>query len=469
MTIYVPLADLPGRAPIEVAFAVVADLGPQEQRELSIDGWVPPGSLPARYQLAARVDPDDLVIESNEDDNFAVGNEVWVSTLRVKPGQLDFGVVGTGCSATKTVRLTQTGQTPAFVGSAMLAAAHPDFSLQSVALPRRLDPGEGLRLDVVYSPVVEATNAQAVLTVSHDQSLDPFEIPIGASSQLRPERLQEFTQLDAARIDVLFVVDDSSSMSQERERLAAHAPDFVEQLEADGVDYHIGVTTTDVSPGGPRGAFVVPFISRDTPNAAIRFAEAVQVGLSGATSEQGLEAALLALSEPNLSGPNDGFLRRDASLALVFVSDEDDASPEPVDTYASFFFRLKRPGGDHRVVANAIVGPLGGCPDAIAGARYIDLAVRTQGVVESVCAFSWPTALRNFPGRGFGFLNQFLLEHEPLPSTIEVWVDGQALPERELGRTNWWFESSPAPTLVFDGLAVPEPGTRIELRYRSAC
>jgi len=50
---------------------------------------------------------------------------------------------------------------------------------------------------------------------------------------------------DQHAVDVLFVVDNSATMGDEQARLAAGIGALVERLEAGGLDYRIGVTTTD--------------------------------------------------------------------------------------------------------------------------------------------------------------------------------------------------------------------------------
>lgn len=48
------------------------------------------------------------------------------------------------------------------------------------------------------------------------------------------------------KVDVLLVLDNSGSMGEEQANLAANFGPFIEQLEAAGADYRIGVTTTDL-------------------------------------------------------------------------------------------------------------------------------------------------------------------------------------------------------------------------------
>jgi hypothetical protein len=167
-------------------------------------------------------------------------------------------------------------------------------------------------------------------------------------------------------VDVLFVIDDSPSMLDKQSNLRASFPVFVNLLDTvvDGFpNLHLGVVTTDLgttgaddaapAPGigsGPgacsgsgkagalqtNGAPVTggPFI-RDLQNTdGTRttnytgtlpdvFSALTFVGASGCGYEQPIEAARRALdNHPN----NAGFLRPNARLAIVVLSDEDDCS-----------------------------------------------------------------------------------------------------------------------------------------------
>ena len=69
-------------------------------------------------------------------------------------------------------------------------------------------------------------------------------------------------------------------------------------------------------------------ITSETPNPASVFNTIVNVGVTGSPYELGLEAARMALTSPVIDNQNAGFLRDDASLSLIFVSDEEDGSPD---------------------------------------------------------------------------------------------------------------------------------------------
>jgi hypothetical protein len=175
-----------------------------------------------------------------------------------------------------------------------------------------------------------------------------------------------------AKTDILFVVDDSRSMSEEQQNVRDNLAGFLERLVNAPVrnDFQIGVTTTSVEdfdarvtsyPAGtpseglpfPAGAlvavepaaegsfrydpalgatnplagFVGPRILRAGSEALLAdFAANVLVGTDGTGKEQAFRAARLALTDRLADGVNAGFLRPGARLAIVFVSDEDDCS-----------------------------------------------------------------------------------------------------------------------------------------------
>ncbi|MEZ4366319.1 MAG: VWA domain-containing protein, partial [Kofleriaceae bacterium] len=160
------------------------------------------------------------------------------------------------------------------------------------------------------------------------------------------------------QIDLLFVIDNSGSMQQEQANLAANFPGFIAVLEASGLDYRVGVTTTGrdyayqlATPigaiamdqdGGDNGHLLAPsgcgmtrpWIEQADADPAGTFACLAAVGTSGPSDEMPLGALRDALEDRMLDGSNAGFLRPDALLAVVILTDEDDCSYEQPVTLA---------------------------------------------------------------------------------------------------------------------------------------
>ena len=141
-------------------------------------------------------------------------------------------------------------------------------------------------------------------------------------------------------------------------------------------------------------------ITPATDDAAGVFAENVAVGYTGWGWEMGYEAARQAFLDPVYTEENAAFLRDDASLSIIFFSDEEDSSPYSVDTYLRFLTDLKGDLAyrDHRIFnISAVVGStppeFDGDPacesehgSAVYGSRFVKGVERTEGLLESICA-----------------------------------------------------------------------------------
>ncbi|HYX91191.1 MAG TPA: hypothetical protein VE782_06500, partial [Myxococcaceae bacterium] len=189
-----------------------------------------------------------------------------------------------------------------------------------------------------------------------------------------------------------------------------------------------------------------------------------------------LEAAYRALSPPLVNSSDDprtplandgnaGFLRPDAKLAIIFVSDEEDSSPRPVSFYETFFKGLK--GSDLTLLSiSAIVGPavLSTCPTASSsGTRYLSLAHATGGVVESICTPDWARSLQNLSSSAFGPRRRFRLSETPADAgQIAVTVNGVAV-------SGTWTYDAVSRSVVFDESAAPPAGALIQITYPLGC
>ena len=141
------------------------------------------------------------------------------------------------------------------------------------------------------------------------------------------ERSDRFTQGgEEVSADIVFVIDDSASMSEEQGRLGENFSAFVDVLSGTFADWQIGVVTTDPT---ELGLLRGPILTPDTDELDAAFAAAVAVGTEGSRDEQGLLTAALAVNPT----ANPGLVRGTSALNVVFVSDEDDHAPEAVDLY----------------------------------------------------------------------------------------------------------------------------------------
>ena len=260
-------------------------------------------------------------------------------------------------------------------------------------------------------------------------------------------------------IDVLFIVDDSRSMKDNQDALAANFMAFITSFTSKQVDFHLGTVTTDMVKATRSGRLVTPFLTPLTPNLADAFAKMVKVGIAGSGNEQGIAAAHAALSAPLLQTANAGFLRAGADLGLVFLSDEDDHSPQSVTSFVSFLKTLK-PDPSSMSVA-AIVGLESGVTCNTGHWKYTQVAhaFGPRGLV-SACDPDYAATLESVSGRLIGTscifgLSRALTEDERL----RVLLNGAP----------WLFFRAAADSIYPHGsielLPCPETGGTVEVIY----
>ncbi len=407
------------------------------------------------------------------------------------PRYVDFGLGRRDCPpAPRQVNYVNACPGPLTVSGVRLGAGTTDseFSLLDAPnpLPITLQPGEAFTADVAYFAQVNGMNLSPLYVDSSDLP-QPLLVPLVGESSKRVDKTDTFIQQDGAKVDVLFVVDNTASMVEEQPRFTNALPAFVSAALEKSVDLHVAVTTTgitsesDMCPGGARGGeagrlFPVNgssqrILTHQTPDLASRLQANAQVGLC-ASVEQGFEAVRRAISEPLVSRaddprtpqPNDGnagFLRDEAALVVVFVGDEDDHSPDSVDTYVRYFQSKKGEFQPQRMTIYAIAPTGAACSTAGgAGTRYAEAAARTGGEVVSVCATDYAPLLRNVANKAFSPQDRFPLSELPDPGSVVVRINGAPAP------AGWRYDGA-TNSVIFT--TSPAAGARVEVAYRRAC
>lgn len=232
-------------------------------------------------------------------------------------------------------------------------------------------------------------------------------------------------------MDIVFVIDNSPSMEEEQANLAKNFPEFIKVINeyrtanGDELDYRLAITSTDDngsdteawtrgkftrSRGGAAGLVCDPgpnndrWLTREDPEVAAHFACRAQLGTLGSNIERPLESAKLSVTARIQDGTNtrqgtEPFLREDALLAFVIITDEDEGgadqtepAPAPLKDaalYAGDFDNVKA-GFRGRWAAAVIAGDrgctsaLGKAADAVRLKQFI-AAVGQNGVFSSIC------------------------------------------------------------------------------------
>jgi hypothetical protein len=168
-------------------------------------------------------------------------------------------------------------------------------------------------------------------------------------------------------------------------------------------------------------------------------------------------------------GANRGFLRPDAALDVIVVSDEDDQSKDPVATYVAFLEALKGPGAQALVRLHAVAGDLpDGCDTSLdwaqAGTRYHQATQATGGTFAGICQSNLDAALAEVGAQPYQPRVTFPLSGRPWQESLSVTVDGVACAEG-------WTYTDAGSAIVFDrtGPCLPAPGVEVVVRYFESC
>ncbi|MFM2152011.1 MAG: hypothetical protein RL199_446, partial [Pseudomonadota bacterium] len=404
--------------------------------------------------------------------------------LRITPGAVDFGIVPPVCQTTERAFTVFNGcSADVSVQGIGLAAGANEFRLVTPTLPTRLRAGQQLGFSASYRPV-DLGRDDAVVEVRTDQSVTggrPYKVSLTGATETDGRVVETFVQANTTEADILFVVDDSGSMQDWQDKLAANFASFMAFAQQQGSDYRIGVTTSSTSSGcrssGAEDGRLVPLPGSSTgPRVVVPtlaypaavFALNVNVGTEGCPTEMGLEGAYLALSEPNVHESNAGFLRPGAALAVVIVTDAPDQSPRGSDFYVDFFRNLKGPQGANQVSVSAIawdmllcgVNPNEDDPTDV----YADVVRRTGGVFDTLCTDNWAASLYRLGQTAFGRRSRFMLTSDPDPATLVVKVNGVTMTPG-----NDWTYGADTHSVDFTAAAVPAVGAAVEVAYGVAC
>jgi hypothetical protein len=277
-------------------------------------------------------------------------------------------------------------------------------------------------------------------------------------------------------------------MSDKQQQLATNFLNFMQYAQSTGADWHMAVITTDGTPdsqcGGIPGCTVIPegvFVSDatnpkvltpSTPLLPVKFAQKVNVGTNGSGTEMGFDPALMALTPPLVTNENAGFLRYDANLAIVVVSDAQDQSP---NTYAYYLNRFRNIKGYQRPTMFTFndIGPYLSSPpswcqyDADADAQtYAQMCADTSGIKAEICTMDWATSLQNLGKTAFGYRTTFYLTADPDLTggkTIDVKIDGSPAPSGS------WTYNATTLSIDFIPAQTPGPGKTLTVSYFRAC
>lgn len=444
--------DLPGAG----AFALGPDAGPwwveSGQSLALLLTYTPTQHEEVDAELGLRIEQQTSSDEAVRVTGRGVAGELSLAEADAMPWWVELS-----CSELNSVWVQNTGNADLQILSIDLAsdAVPADLTLaSSVPSDLILGPGQEHRIDVLYTPRDLGLDT-ATLHVASDAPGGPLSVPVEGLGASPYAATESHTYTAAGELDVLVVVGAGTAGSVVRTRLAAEVEGLIDVLTATFLDTRIGVVGAQwPNPGTLHGtpAWVDPWSGSAGPDLA------ANLSTVPATTDQLFDTALRALDP---LGPNPGFLRPDALLHVIFVSDRDDAGSAPASDALLALQGLKLE--PDAVVLSTLSGAAAGCTGAdVEGApapRLEAVATPTGGIQASVCDPSYAAAWEEFGLVGLRAPASFELEDIVVHASLAVRVNG--------AEASGWVFDSILGRVVFPAGHALELGDLVEIDYES--
>jgi hypothetical protein len=425
------------------------------------------------------MDANDIWAEAMVDSN--AGNEEQalvtleavglIGALDISPNPLNLGEHYVGCEVENEITITNVGNEPVTISDISELGDGFEVAITD-ALPLTLQPAELITVDVTFMPLQEAEVTGQLVVVS-DEPMGTRTAEQSGSGLLNNQVTQQWAFAIDPPADIMFSVDASCSMSDNTSQLATNFSSFISQLSNFSNNWQVMVT------GGDTGCNVGGILTPSTPNYVNTFKEAVKCkelsSLSGQCWPMGdtytealLTEARNAIENTDQGECNAGFIRPEAMLHIILVSDEPeqsvDISGETWQQLADQIIAKRGTAGMVRI--SSIVGDVpNGCQsggwfgsDAYPGEGYVDATNYTNGVFLSICDnWSDPANLQLLAETSV-LLDAYPLDHGAVEETIQVSVNSYPVSDQ------YWHYDANTQSVMFDSNA-PQEGSSVTITY----
>ncbi|MCB9671567.1 MAG: choice-of-anchor D domain-containing protein [Alphaproteobacteria bacterium] len=376
-----------------------------------------------QVEFAPTAASNDAVITVWSDDRDEPTSFVQLSgigsvpQLTITPDDHDFGAVYVPCSESVTLTLENTGQEPLEITD-IEHASQGDFELLDTnVLPLVLPVGASTTVDVVFTAAAMGTREGELIVASNDPRGDQTADQ-SASTDYADDASEQLTVPVNPPVDILFAVDQSCSMDDNSQLLAANFSTFIGQIGAVTGDWQIGVANVD------NGCFNAGILTPTTPNFAALFSAAVVEGDDpgglATLSEKLLQLTDLALSKTGPGECNAGFVRPGAQLNVIVVSDEPNRSALTWDAYMTSYQSYLT---DPDLLTVSAVIDASNC--SLGGGGYPEIVNATGGVVLDLCG-DWAADIDDLGATTVSSVDELQLTQPAAEGTIDVTIAGSA-------------------------------------------
>jgi hypothetical protein len=278
----------------------------------------------------------------------------------------------------------------------------------------------------------------------------------------REENTDQFRTLlrDDLQIDILFVIDNSGSMGDIQDNIVKNSALFMQEFTQNNImDWRMGLMSTDKSEAPFLGFDT--YFTKKTVDPVRKFQQAVDsLGTNGSASEY----VFYNIMRPMTDSTYSHFFRRDAHLAIIMVTDEEEQSErshgaqfEAISLINSIK-SLKTPNRVVRFYGAFNFKDLEDCRtwsgETYSGSPFETVINETAGLHMSACTTDFGTQLAAI-GKDIikiGDSPKFTLSTRPRIETIEVIYDGVSLPMGKEEEGGVWYYDKYFNTINFYNL-----------------
>ncbi len=380
-------------------------------------------------------DPDESSIP------VALVGQGAAPNLLVTPDPLNFGVTYVGCDMDNEITLSNIGQEDLVIYS-IGGLEEPFLSEAMPTFPLTLAPQETHTLYVDFVPTLEGQFTDVLEVTSNDP--DGLQaVDFSGIGQYVASDQQNWSNPVDPPSDIIFAVDQSCSMSDDASLLASSFSTFIGQLNNYSTDWQIIVANQD------SGCHTSGILSPTVSNYQSAFQSAVQSG-GGSYTESLLTPVSRAVENTDPGECNAGFMRPNAMLHIIMVSDEPEQSGGNYSDFVNDIIAKK--GNAANVRMSAIYDP------GRHNNRYVGAANDTGGLLFNITDTSWSNANNlQLIAEASVIADKYDLDQPAVESSIEVYINGYFV------QGNWYYDE--AQQAVFFDSNPPGEGDTIEIRY----
>jgi hypothetical protein len=432
-----------------------AILTPEEELHFILPGSAFREIEVAFTPLGANEQHGQAIVTSNDEDSPTVAVDLYgeglVPDLQIDPNPYDFGDSYIGCERQGPFTLTNVGYDDLTIDSITLSGDRAFQLLTVPGLPLPLAPGESSAVDVSFLPDAEV-DYSATFQVTSDAP-GGTDRALANGTGIYAGDFQDVWEIPVdPPVDLMFVVDQSGSMDDDQRSLANNFNIFISRLSSFTTDWRIMVVNAY---DGCNNSGILTY---STSGYEATFQTAVANGSQSEwenRGESGLFVSHQGVEQTDSGECNRGFMRADALLHIVIVTDEPDQTDTPGGWAADVAAIQTKKGSVANTRISAVAGDYpGGCGSAAPAIGLWEAVNATGGTFLSICS-NWASMAEELADASIQ-LSEYELSHTPDPDTIVVRINSNVV-------GGWTFEEA-TNSVVFQR-DIPVGGDTVRINY----